>query len=90
MGLQFGEKRSCMWPALNRSVDVIKEVMADHQAEVWVSDVYSAQIKARPRERQLCMAHQLRNLQAVIDLYPQAFWPKAMQVLFPLGGASAQ
>jgi transposase len=66
----------------DRSVDVIKEVMADHKAEVWVSDVYSAQIKAPARERQLCMAHQLRNLQAVIDLYPQAFWPKAMQVLF--------
>jgi transposase len=66
----------------DRSVDVIKEVMADHQAEVWVSDVYSAQIKAPARERQLCMAHQLRNLQAAIDLYPQAFWPKAMQVLF--------
>jgi len=66
----------------DRSVAVIKEVMADHQAEVWVSDVYSAQIKAPARERQLCMAHQLRNLQAVIDLYPQAFWPKAMQVLF--------
>jgi len=66
----------------DRSVDVIKEVMADHQAEVWVSDAYSAQIKAPARERQLCMAHQLRNLQAVIDLYPQAFWPKAMQVLF--------
>lgn len=66
----------------DRSVDVIKEVMADHEAEVWVSDVYSAQIKAPAREHQLCMAHQLRNLQAVIDLYPQAFWPKAMQVLF--------
>jgi transposase len=66
----------------DRSVDVIKEVMAEHEAEVWVSDVYSAQIKAPARERQLCMAHQLRNLQAAIDLYPQAFWPKAMQVVF--------
>jgi transposase len=66
----------------DRSVDVIKKVMADHEAEVWVSDVYSAQIKAPARQRQLCMAHQLRNLQAVVDLYPQAFWPKAMQVVF--------
>ncbi len=66
----------------DRSVDVIKEVMGDHEAEVWVSDVYSAQIKAPARERQLCMAHQLRNLQAVVDLYPAAFWPKAMQILF--------
>jgi transposase len=66
----------------DRSVDVIQEVMADHEVDVWVSDVYSAQVKAPARERQLCMAHQLRNLQAVIDLYPQAFWPQAMQVIF--------
>ena len=66
----------------DRSVDVIKEVMAGHEVEVWVSDVYSAQIKAPARERQLCLAHQLRNLQAVIDLDPTAFWPKAMQALF--------
>jgi transposase len=66
----------------DRSVDVIEEVMGGHEVDVWVSDCYSAQIKAPARERQLCLAHQLRNLQAVIDAYPQAFWPKAMQVLF--------
>jgi transposase len=66
----------------DRSVDVIKEVMQGHEAEVWVSDVYSAQMKAPAKERQLCMAHQLRNLQAVLDQYPGAFWPKAMQVVF--------
>jgi len=66
----------------DRSVDVIQEVMAGHEVDVWVSDCYSAQIKAPAKQRQLCMAHQLRNLQAVIDLYPQAFWPKAMQVVF--------
>jgi transposase len=69
----------------DRSVDVIKEVMGDHEVDVWVSDCYSAQIKAPARERQLCVAHQLRNLQAVIDLYPQALWPKAMQVVFRTG-----
>ena len=66
----------------NRSVDVIQEVMAGHAVEVWVSDCYSAQMKAPARERQLCMAYQLRNLQAVVDRYPVAFWPRAMQVLF--------
>jgi transposase len=66
----------------DRSVDVIKEVMASHEVDVWVSDCYSAQIKAPARERQLCLAHQLRNLQAVVDLDPTAFWPKAMQALF--------
>jgi len=66
----------------NRSVDVIREVMADHTAEVWVSDCYSAQMKAPSGQRQLCLAHQLRNLQAVVDLDPAAFWPRAMQAMF--------
>jgi transposase len=66
----------------NRSVDVIKDVMAEHTVDVWVSDCYSAQMKSPARQRQLCMAHQLRNLQAVVDRYPVAFWPRAMQVLF--------
>jgi len=66
----------------NRSVDVIRDVMDDHTAEVWVSDCYSAQVKAPSNERQLCLAHQLRNLQAVVELYPEMFWPRAMQALF--------
>jgi transposase len=66
----------------NRSVDVIKEVMADHIAEVWVSDCYSAQVKVPASELQLCLAHQVRNLQAVVDLYPASCWPRAMQAMF--------
>jgi len=66
----------------DRSVDVIKDVMAGHEVDVWVSDCYSAQMKSPARERQLCMAHQLRNLQAVVDFYPASFWPRAMQTLF--------
>jgi Transposase IS66 family len=45
----------------NRSVDVIKGFMAGHQVDVWVSDCCSARMKSPARERQLCMAHQLRN-----------------------------
>jgi transposase len=66
----------------NRSVDVIRDIMADHTAEVWVSDCYSAQVKAPSNELQLCLAHQIRNLQAVVDLYPAYFWPRAMQAMF--------
>jgi len=66
----------------NRSADVIKDVMADHIAEVWGSDLYSAQMKSPARQHQVCLAHQLRNLQAVVDLYPASFWPRAMQALF--------
>lgn len=66
----------------NRSSDVIRDVMGQHQAEVWVSDGLTSQLKAPALQRQLCLAHQLRSLQAAIDLYPTAFWPRAMQVVF--------
>jgi transposase len=66
----------------NRSVDVINEVMGQYRAEVWVSDCWGPQLKAPARERQLCLAHQLRNLQAVVEAYPLLFWPQAMQALF--------
>jgi transposase len=66
----------------DRSVDVIKSVMAGHIVDVWGSDCYSAQMKSPARQRQLCMAHQLRNLQAVVDRYPASFWSRAMQALF--------
>lgn len=66
----------------NRSVDVIRDVMAGHQAEVWVSDCLSAQLMAPARERQLCLAHQIRNLQALIDHYPKYAWAAEMQAVF--------
>jgi transposase len=66
----------------NRSSDVIQDVMGDAQAEVWVSDCYLAQLKSPAQQRQLCMAHQLRNLQAVVEAHPTLRWPKAMQFLF--------
>ena len=66
----------------NRSEDVIREVMAGHTAEVWGSDCLTSQLKAPTREHQLCLSHQIRNLQAVIDRSPPAFWAQAMQKLF--------
>jgi transposase len=65
----------------NRSVDVVKDVMGDHQAEVWVSDCYGPQMKAPSKKHQLCLAHQLRNLQAVVELHPKHFWARHVQVL---------
>jgi transposase len=66
----------------NRSSDVIQDVMGEHEAEVWVSDCCPAQLKSPAKQRQLCLAHQIRNLQAVIDLYPTIFWARAMQAIF--------
>jgi hypothetical protein len=66
----------------NRSEDVIREVMDGAEAEVWVSDAYSGQLKAPAQARQLCLAHQLRNLQAVVDAHPELRWARALQVVF--------
>lgn len=66
----------------NRSFDVIKDVMGKHKAEVWVSDCYGAQMNAPSEKHQLCLAHQLRNLQAVVEHYPKDFWARQVQRLF--------
>jgi transposase len=66
----------------DRSAGVIKEIMQDGQAEVWVSDCYGGQLKAPARQRQLCMAHQLRAVQRVIDAHPHLTWALAMRKLF--------
>jgi transposase len=66
----------------DRSVDVIRQVMGEHEAEVWVSDCYSPQMKAPSKHHQLCLAHQLRNLQAVVELLPGQRWARHVQMLF--------
>ena len=66
----------------NRSAEVIRNIMHDMQAEVWVSDCYGGQLKAPAMQRQLCMAHQMRALQHVVDAHPRFTWAKAMQALF--------
>jgi len=66
----------------NRSAEVIRDIMGECQAEVWVSDCYGGQLKAPARQRQLCMAHQMRALQHVVDANPRFTWAKAMQALF--------
>ena len=66
----------------DRSSEVIRDIMGDTQAEVWVSDCYGGQLKASAGQHQLCMAHQMRALQAVVDANPRFTWAKAMQALF--------
>jgi transposase len=66
----------------NRSAEVIRDIMRDWQAEVWVSDCYGGQLKAPTKQRQLCMAHQLRALQHVLDVHPRLTWAYAMRKLF--------
>jgi transposase len=64
----------------NRSVDVIKDTMGVHKAKVWVSDCYGAQMNAPSQEHQLCLAHQLRNLQAVVEQYPKEAYANSVSL----------
>jgi transposase len=65
-----------------RSREVIKEVMGDVVADVWVSDCWKPQLWAKAKKRQLCMCHQLRNLQGLIEKAPRLQWAREMQAVF--------
>jgi len=66
----------------SRGAQVIAEVMGEQHAECWVSDCLSAQLTAPAQRRQVCLAHQLRDLQRLLDQQPRLQWALALQVLF--------
>jgi transposase len=66
----------------SRGYDVIETFMRDCEAEVWVCDCWKPQLNAPAKMCQICMAHQIRNLQGLIDKRPHLAWAKAMQALF--------
>jgi transposase len=74
----------------SRGAKVIEEVMGKQQAACWVSDCLSAQLKAPARRRQVCLAHQLRDLQRLLDqaLFREAIhlWKRRTE-LYPQGYA---
>jgi transposase len=65
-----------------RSAAEIATVMGQLCVEAWVCDCFGAQLKAPAKVFQLCLAHQLRDLQRVLDANPQETWARAMQKLF--------
>ena len=65
----------------SRGAKVIEALMGTQCAECWVSDCLSAQLKAPARRRQLCLAHQLRDLQRILDHQPRLQWALALQAL---------
>jgi len=65
----------------SRAAQVMQEVMNDAQPHVWVSDAYSAQMKHPAQQYQLCLAHQLRDLQYAIDA-EDCNWARQMHALF--------
>lgn len=66
--------------ASSRGSGVIEEVMGEAIPLTWVSDLWSAQLKAPGKRYQICHAHQVRDLQYAIDAERSA-WAYRMQQL---------
>jgi len=66
----------------SRGYDVVEEFMCESQAEVWVCDCWKAQLSAPAKVHQICLAHQIRNLQGLMEKRPRLAWAREMQTLF--------
>ena len=67
----------------SRGQEVPQTMMGKQRAEVWVCDCWSGQLNAPAETFQLCLAHQVRNLQAVIDAQgDEIVWAAQMQAVF--------
>ena len=66
-----------------RNGDVVQEFLGDAVPEAWVSDLYRPQLNAGAARHQICLTHQLRELQYVVD-QEQSAWARACQTLFRL------
>jgi transposase len=66
----------------SRGQDVIDEFMAESRAEVWLSDCWKPQLNAPAERHQLCLPHQVRALQGLLDKRPRLAWAGEMQTLF--------
>ena len=66
----------------SRGQEVIERFMRECRAEVWVCDCWKAQLNAPAGICQICLSHQIRNLQGLIEKRPRLRWAKEMQTLF--------
>jgi len=66
----------------SRGYDVIEKFMGEVEAQVWVCDCWKAQLNAPAQLYQICLAHQIRNLQGLIEKRPKLVWAREMQALF--------
>jgi transposase len=77
-----GENREYHLIQPSRGYDVIEAFMRECETEVWVCDCWKAQLNAPAQLCQLCLAHQIRNLQGLIEKRPSLRWAREMQALF--------
>jgi transposase len=64
-----------------RNGAVVADFLGDAVPEGWGSDLWKPQLSAPAAQHQICLAHQLRDLQYVVDKEHSA-WAEACQALF--------
>jgi transposase len=63
-----------------RNGEVVQAFLGDAVPQTWVSDLWKPQLNAAAERHQICLAHQLRELQYVVDR-EQSAWAQECQVL---------
>ncbi len=66
-----------------RNSEVVAAFQEESVADTWVSDLWKPQLAARAQRHQICLGHQLRDLQYVVDR-EQSAWARACQTVFRL------
>jgi transposase len=66
-----------------RNGAVVQDFLGDAVPKTWVSDLWKPQLNAPAGQHQICLAHQLRELQYVVDKERSA-WAQDCQALFRL------
>ena len=66
-----------------RNGEVVADFLGDAVPGTWVSDLWKPQLNAAAERHQICLAHQLRELQYVVDKERSA-WAGECQALFRL------
>jgi len=65
-----------------RSAAEIRTVLGERKVETWVCDCFTAQLKAPAKVFQLCLSHQLRDLERAIELFPHHSWAAELKRFF--------
>jgi transposase len=66
-----------------RNGAVVQGFLGDAEPQAWVSDLWKPQLNAAAERHQICLAHQLRELQYVVDR-EQSAWAQECQALLRL------
>ena len=74
---------SCHVIRPRRNGDVVRDFLGDAKPPNWVSDLWKPQLNAPAGRHQICLSHQLRDLQYVVD-QEQSAWAQQCQALFRL------